>query len=89
MKRLIFLAVAGTVALGFAVPARATIDLQKQAKAAGAKADNCAACHVAKMPKKDAHELNDAGKWLQAQKTERKAEKIDGAWMKDYKPPVK
>ena len=86
MKRLMFLVVAGTLALGLVTPAQATIELQKQAKAAGATAANCQACHVDKMPKKDAHALNDAGKWLVEQKTAKKAEKIDGAWLKEYKP---
>ena len=85
MKRLV-LAGAVAAALGL-VPgtAWATLEMQKQAKAAGADAANCAACHVAKMPKKGAAELNDKGKWLLAQKTEKKAEKVDGAWLKDYK----
>jgi mono/diheme cytochrome c family protein len=87
MKRLMFLAVAGTLALGFAAPARATMEIQKQAKAAGATVTNCASCHVDKMPKKGASALNDAGKWLTDQKTAKKAEKIDGAWFKDYKKP--
>jgi cytochrome c553 len=85
MKRLMFLAVAGTVALGFASPARATMDIQKQAKASGATVANCTTCHVDKMPKKGASTLNDAGKWLVDQKATKKAEKIDGAWLKDYK----
>ena len=63
----------------------ADMDIQKQAKAAGVPVDNCQYCHVDKMPKKDAHEFNDRGKWLVAEKAKRKADKVDGAWLKDYK----
>jgi hypothetical protein len=75
------------LALAMLLPALAgaTMEMQKQAKAAGVTVANCQACHVDKMPKKDAWTLNDKGKWLVAQKTERKAEKVDGAWLKDYK----
>lgn len=87
MKKLIPLAVLALVAwLGSLGQARATMPIQKQAKAAGATAANCLACHVDKLPKKDAHTLNDAGKWLVAEKDKRKAKEVDGAWLKDYKP---
>ncbi|MEX1243661.1 MAG: hypothetical protein WEB59_00725 [Thermoanaerobaculia bacterium] len=64
----------------------ASLDTQKQAKAAGVDAKNCQYCHVDKLPKKDkgAHELNDVGKWLVAEKDKRKAKLVDGAWLKDY-----
>jgi hypothetical protein len=64
----------------------ATMDIQKQAKAAGVDAKNCQYCHVDKLPKKDAglHESNDVGKWLIAQKEKRSAKAVDGAWLKDY-----
>lgn len=62
----------------------ATLEHQKQAKAAGVDAKTCQTCHVDKLPKKDAHELNDAGKWLMAEKDKRKAKEVDGAWLKDY-----
>ena len=62
----------------------ATLDTQKQAKAAGVNVKDCTTCHVAKLPKKDSHELNDAGKWLVAEKEKRGAAKVDGAWLKDY-----
>jgi len=63
----------------------ATLPIQKQAKAAGAEAANCMACHNEKLPKKDAMTLNDKGKWLSAQKETRKVKVVDGAWAKDYK----
>lgn len=72
-----------------APPAHATMDIQKAAKAAGVQVANCMHCHVDKLPKKDAHEMNDVGKWLVAEKDKRKAEKADGAWLKDYKAPEK
>ena len=64
----------------------ATLDIQKQAKAAGVDAKNCQYCHVDKLPKKDKgmHEPNDVGKWLIAQKEAKKAKAVDGAWAKDY-----
>ena len=62
----------------------ATLDIQKQAKAAGVDAKNCQYCHVATLPKKDSHENNDRGKWLIAEKDKRNAKAVDGAWLKDY-----
>ena len=63
----------------------ADMEIQKQAKAAGVAVDNCQYCHVDKLPKKDANDVNDRGKWLVAEKDKRKAAKVDGAWLKDYK----
>ena len=68
----------------FTSPSSATLDMQKQAKAAGVDAKTCQTCHVATLPKKDSHELNDAGKWLVAEKDKRGAKVADGAWLKDY-----
>jgi hypothetical protein len=62
----------------------ASLETQKQAKAAGVDAKNCQTCHVDKLPKKESHELNDAGKWLVAEKEKRGAKAVDGAWLKDY-----
>ena len=62
----------------------ADMDIQKQAKAAGVAVDNCAYCHGEKMPKKGASTMNDRGKWLMDEKAKRKADKVDGAWLKDY-----
>jgi hypothetical protein len=87
MKRLVPVAVLGLVAwLGSMGQARATMPIQKQAKASGAAAANCLACHVDKLPKKekDAHALNDKGKWLVAEKDKRKAKEVDATWLKDY-----
>ena len=90
MKRLVPVAVLGLVAwLGSMGQARATMPIQKQAKAAGVAAAACTTCHVDKLPKKDAHTLNDKGKWLLAEKDKKKAKEVDGAWLKDYKEPAK
>lgn len=70
--------------LGFSAPSSATMDIQKQAKAAGVEVKNCQYCHVAALPKKDSHEMNDTGKWLVAEKDKRGAKTVDGAWVKDY-----
>ncbi len=65
-------------------PSSATLENQKEAKAAGVDAKDCTTCHVDKLPKKDAHALNDAGKWLVAEKEKKGAKAVDGAWLKDY-----
>ena len=78
------IATAGIVAAG-AGRAQATMDLQKQAKVAGITlTGGCMACHVDKMPKKDAHAVNARGQWLLDKKKEKKADKIDVTWLKDY-----
>ena len=65
----------------------ATLQHQKEAKAAGVAATSCDYCHVDKLPKKDQgkHDPNDRGKWLLAEKEKRQAKEIDGPWLKDYK----
>jgi len=70
--------------LGFSATSTASMDIQKQAKAAGVDA-KCQTCHTVAMPKKGsgADELNDCGKWLVDQKAAKKADKVDGAWAKD------
>jgi mono/diheme cytochrome c family protein len=64
----------------------AELETQKQAKAAGVDAKNCQYCHTVALPKKGEgqKELNDAGKWLVAEKDKRGAKTVDGAWLKDY-----
>ena len=90
MKRTMLVAGAMAVAFGL-VPgsAWATLEMQKQAKAAGVTVANCMDCHTAKMPKKGAADVNEKGKWLVDQKVAKKAAKVDGAWLKDYKPATK
>ena len=70
--------------LGLSATSSADMEIQKQAKAAGVDVKNCQACHTASLPKKESHDLNDAGKWLVAEKDKRGATKVDGAWLKDY-----
>ena len=72
--------------IAFSSSSSATMDIQKQAKAAGVDAKTCQYCHVDKLPKKEKgqHEPNDVGKWLIAQKEAKKAKAVDGAWVKDY-----
>jgi type IV pilus biogenesis protein CpaD/CtpE len=72
--------------VAFSAVSTATLDIQKQAKAAGVDAKNCQYCHVDKLPKKDAgqHDANDVGKWLIAEKEKKGAKAVDGAWLKDY-----
>jgi len=70
--------------IAFSGTSPADMEIQKQAKAAGADVKNCQTCHTAALPKKDSHDLNDAGKWLVAEKDKKGAAKVDGAWLKDY-----
>ena len=67
-----------------AVPAHATLDLQKKAKAAGMPAQACIYCHAEKLPKKGAATFNERGEWLKAEKEKRQAKEVDPAWLKDY-----
>lgn len=91
-KRFTGLAV-GCMAIGLVLisagSAHATIEMQKQAKAAGIQATNCLYCHNEKLPKKGAVTNNDKGKWLVDQKEAKKAKEIDVTWLKDYKEPKK
>jgi hypothetical protein len=63
---------------------RATLEIQKKAKDAGFKVENCMYCHNEKLPKKGAVTHNDRGKWLIAEKEKRGAKEVDPAWLKDY-----
>jgi hypothetical protein len=76
-------AVAGLSLAGTSV-ANAGMDIQKKAKAAGFPATNCQYCHVDKLPKKDAHKVNDRGQFLMDQKEKKKAKEVDVAWLKEY-----
>jgi len=70
--------------------ASATLDIQKQAKAAGIKVQGgCLYCHNEKLPKKGAVTHNDRGTWLIAEKDKRKPKTVDVAWLKDYVEPKK
>lgn len=70
--------------------ARATLEMQKKAKAAGfAESSNCLYCHNEKLPKKGAVTNNDRGQWLVAQKEKKGAKEIDFSWLKEYRAPKK
>jgi len=86
MRRVLFVLAGCAVLAGFAAAptARATMDLQKKAKAGGFPATNCAYCHNEKLPKKGAVTSNDRGKFLEEQKAKKAAKEIDVAWLKDY-----
>ena len=60
------------------------MEIQKQAKAAGVDVEELPVLPHRVLPKKESHELNDAGKWLVAEKDKRGAKTVDGAWIKDY-----
>jgi len=61
-----------------------TMGMQKKAKELGFPVENCMYCHVEKMPKKGEATYNDRGKWLVAEKENRKAAEVDVAWLKEY-----
>ena len=81
--------VAASFTLAGAGSASATVAMQKKAKEAGLEVQNCLYCHGEKLPKKGASTLNERGKWLEAEKTKRKAKEADPAWLKDYKEAKK
>jgi hypothetical protein len=64
--------------------ANATLAYQKKAKELGYPAANCQYCHEDKLPKKDAHKLNDRGQFLHEEKEKHKAKEVDLAWLKEY-----
>jgi hypothetical protein len=65
--------------------ASASMPMVKRAKELGiTSVQNCQSCHVDKLPKKDAHKVNERGQWLVDQKEKRKAKEIDVAWLKEY-----
>ncbi len=69
-------------------PANAKMPFVKKAKDAGfAYIQNCASCHVDKMPKaaSKGEPFNEVGKFLMVQKAKNKATEVDVAWLKDYK----
>ena len=68
-------------------PAMADPPLVAKAKEKGYPARNCQYCHVSAMPKKDAFkpdDLNDRGKWLEAEKKKQNAKAVDVDWLKNY-----
>ena len=82
MKKTTTAVLAALAAIALGSSSLATMDIQKEYKAKDPKA-NCASCHVPKMPKKDAAELNDFGKTVKGAKA--KDDKID--WTKVKVPP--
>jgi cell division protein FtsL len=85
MKKTTTAVVATLAAFVMGSAALATMDIQKEYKAKDPKA-NCQTCHVAKMPKKEAAELNDYGKTVKAAKGE--DGKIDWSKVKVPTPPA-
>lgn len=84
--QLALLAAAAILAVGG--PANAKLPFVKKAKDLGfTYIQNCASCHVDKMPKKESkgEPFGEVGKWLMAQKAKNKAAEVDVAWLKDYK----
>lgn len=57
--------------------------MKETARELGMSAGNCLQCHGADIPAA----LNDRGEWLVAEKERRHADKMDMAWLKDYKEP--
>ncbi len=84
MKKTTTAVIVTLAALAVGSSALATMEFQKEYKAKDPNA-KCATCHVAAMPKKDSHDLNDFGKTVQAAKG--KDGKID--WSKVKAPEKK
>ncbi len=77
-------AIVTILALAVSGSALATMEIYKELKAKESTV-TCQSCHVAKMPKKETHELNDFGKTVNAAKG--KDGKVD--WTKvTYKAPA-
>jgi mono/diheme cytochrome c family protein len=57
--------------------------MKETAREVGVSAGNCLQCHGADIPAA----LNDRGQWLVDEKARRHADKMDMAWLKDYKEP--
>jgi hypothetical protein len=76
-----YVAVAGIGALASGKPLWV-----KKAKDLGYPAQNCLYCHTEKLPKKEhaKEQLNDRGKWLQAEKAKKQAKDVEVEWLKDY-----
>lgn len=85
MKKTTTAVVAALAAIALGSSSLATMDIQKVYKAKDPKA-NCQTCHVAKMPKKDAADLNAFGKTVKSAKD--KAGKIDWSKVKIPTPPA-
>ena len=85
MKKTTTAVVAALAAIALGSTTLATMDIQKEYKAKDPKA-NCASCHVPKMPKKDAAELNDFGKTVKSAKA--KDGKVDWSKVKVPAPPA-
>ncbi|MBK8595497.1 MAG: hypothetical protein IPP07_13265 [Holophagales bacterium] len=84
MKRISVAVVSTLTMLAVSGSALATMEIYKELKAKESTV-TCQTCHVAKMPKKEAADLNDFGKTVKAAKG--KDGKID--WTKvSYKAPA-
>ena len=71
--------------IAFTGTSTATMDHQKEAKAAGVAVKDCAYCHVDKLPKKEGRTSpTTPASGSMAEKDKRGAKKVDGAWLKDY-----
>lgn len=89
MRRTNLTLLAAAAILMVAGPASAKLPFVKKAKDLGfTYIQNCASCHVDKLPKAAAkgEPFGEIGKFLKAQKAKNKAAEVDVAWLKDYKP---
>jgi len=91
LKKTIWLLAGLGLAAGLlAIPASATMEMQKKAKAAGfSESTNCLYCHNEKLPKKGAVTNNERGQWLVDQQKKKGAKEVDFAWLKDFTPSKK
>jgi hypothetical protein len=70
-----------------AAPAIATPDLMVKAKGKGYPAQNCQYCHNSAAPKKDTfkpEDLNERGKWMEAERQKKNLKAADVDTLADY-----
>lgn len=62
--------------------------MKEEAKKRGMSRLDCYVCHRGRLPKSGSGLLNDRGRFLVAAKRQFRAEKVDGAWLKNYREPA-
>ena len=61
--------------------------MKDEAKKRGLSRLDCYVCHRGRLPKSGTGLLNDRGRFLVAAKRQFRAEKVDGAWLTNYREP--
>jgi hypothetical protein len=88
MRHTIALCFSAACLLAAATPSWASASFPDKVKAMGMDRPACSDCHVAPTPPRaeaKGGKFKGMGAWLVQQKHARKADKVDIAWLKDYK----